>query len=253
MNIGEKTDLKKYGFTLAEVLITLGVIGVVAALTIPILMQNTNEKATVSALKKAYSTLSQAYNLAVQDYSTPDMWDLGGVNNYGTSAGAIEIISKLSPYLNMTKNCGTASSCLPSKYTFLSNATVNPDSATAYSKGMISDGTLLYIYSHGSCSGGGTITNRGTTAALQNTCASMVYDINGFKAPNLIGKDAFLFYLTPYGIIPSGTPQETKYSFNNDCITKATGYGCTAWVIYNENMDYFNCSGLSWNGPTTCN
>ncbi|MBP7211391.1 type II secretion system protein, partial [bacterium] len=52
----------KKAFTLAEVLITLGIIGVVAALTIPTLMQRTQDREAISALKKFYSTLSSAYN-----------------------------------------------------------------------------------------------------------------------------------------------------------------------------------------------
>ena len=47
----------KKGFTLAEVLITLGIIGVVAALTLPSLIQNYKEKATVTAVKESYSIL----------------------------------------------------------------------------------------------------------------------------------------------------------------------------------------------------
>ena len=56
--------LKKYnlngfrGFTLAEVLITLVIIGVIASMTIPTLMNKTNKQEYVSRLKKAYSTLS---------------------------------------------------------------------------------------------------------------------------------------------------------------------------------------------------
>ncbi len=52
---------QKNAFTLAEVLITLGVIGVVAALTMPNLIGNYQKKANVTALKKAFSVLNQAY------------------------------------------------------------------------------------------------------------------------------------------------------------------------------------------------
>lgn len=51
---------KKYGFTLAEVLITLGIIGIVAAMTIPTLISNTNGAKFRSQLKKTYSSLNQA-------------------------------------------------------------------------------------------------------------------------------------------------------------------------------------------------
>lgn len=53
--------LRRNGFTLAEVLITLVIIGIIAAMTIPSLINKTNEQETVSALKKTYSSLSQAY------------------------------------------------------------------------------------------------------------------------------------------------------------------------------------------------
>jgi prepilin-type N-terminal cleavage/methylation domain-containing protein len=54
-------------FTLAEVLITLGIIGVVAAMTIPTLMAKINERQTVTRLKKAYSTLSNAMRILEHD------------------------------------------------------------------------------------------------------------------------------------------------------------------------------------------
>ena len=67
---------KRFGFTLAEVLITLGIIGVVAAMTIPTLIANTNSARFRSQFKKSISTLSQAGLMAQAqydiDYSTPD-------------------------------------------------------------------------------------------------------------------------------------------------------------------------------------
>ena len=62
--------MKKSGFTLAEVLITLGIIGVVAAMTIPTLIQNTNSVKFQSQFKKSVSTLSQAALMAQAQYDT---------------------------------------------------------------------------------------------------------------------------------------------------------------------------------------
>ena len=53
-----KLKLKNFAFTLAEVLITLAIIGVVAAMTIPTLINNYQKKQTVTQLKKAYTTLA---------------------------------------------------------------------------------------------------------------------------------------------------------------------------------------------------
>jgi len=52
--------MKKYAFTLAEIMITIGIIGVVAAITIPLLMQNSNSKKFTAQFKKSLSTLNQA-------------------------------------------------------------------------------------------------------------------------------------------------------------------------------------------------
>ena len=59
---------KRFGFTLAEVLITLGIIGVVAAMTIPNLIANTNGAKFRSQFKKTISTLSQAGLMAQAQY-----------------------------------------------------------------------------------------------------------------------------------------------------------------------------------------
>ncbi|NLF82861.1 MAG: prepilin-type N-terminal cleavage/methylation domain-containing protein, partial [Candidatus Gastranaerophilales bacterium] len=57
--------MKKKGFTLAEVLITLSIIGVVAALTIPAITASTNEARARSSIKKAVSVLNQALTLSI--------------------------------------------------------------------------------------------------------------------------------------------------------------------------------------------
>lgn len=65
--------MKKNGFTLAEVLITLAIIGVVASLTLPALMTNTAEQQAVTAYRKAINTLNEAGQMSAAvdgfDYS----------------------------------------------------------------------------------------------------------------------------------------------------------------------------------------
>jgi len=70
-------NIKKTGFTLAEVLITLGIIGVVAAMTIPTLIANTNSAKFRSQFKKTISTLNQAGLMAEAQYDI----NYGSVNN----------------------------------------------------------------------------------------------------------------------------------------------------------------------------
>lgn len=74
MNMNLSNNVQKFAFTLAEVLITLGIIGVVSAMTIPSLIQSYKEKQTVVTLKKFYSTMSQAFNLAKSQGVEPEDW-----------------------------------------------------------------------------------------------------------------------------------------------------------------------------------
>lgn len=68
---------KKRAFTLAEVLITLGIIGVVAAMTIPTLITNVKGARIRTQFKKSISTLNQAAKMNLAQYD----WDFGAINN----------------------------------------------------------------------------------------------------------------------------------------------------------------------------
>ena len=62
-------------FTLAEVLITLGIIGIVAAMTLPALVGKYQKKVTVERLKKVYTVLSQAVLMSVKDHEAIEYWN----------------------------------------------------------------------------------------------------------------------------------------------------------------------------------
>lgn len=242
-------------FTLAEVLITLGIIGVVAAMTIPSLIQGQQEKAIVAALKKTFSTLSNAYTLAVQENGTPDAW---GFNTSNGLAGRAPTLDKLKPYLSVIKDCTDGSAgCWTTGvgYRYLKpTGNDSPyDSNTNYPKLKLADGTLLFgLVDSVDCT-----TQRGNSLALQNVCAHIFVDVNGYNKPNQWGKDTFEFYITKYGIVPLGSSLETisTTTFTDDCkdASTAVGEGCAAWVIYNENLDYLHCTGLDWATKTKCN
>lgn len=238
-------------FTLSEILLVLGIISVIGVMTIPPLIQNSQEKMTVAALKKVFSTLSSAYTLAVQENGTPENWGLV-VGSH--PEGDAPIINMLKPYLNVSKDCSDGSTgCFPPgiMYKYLRSSDIILIDTYSVPKLKLSDGTLLFGFTQSTnCTG-----IEGTSLALQNICGRYFVDINGYKNPNQYGKDVFRFYLTKYGVIPYGSAQENgSSSFVNDCKNKDTtnGFGCAAWVIYNENMDYLHCSNLSWDGPTKC-
>ena len=73
-----KQVFNKKAFTLAEVLITLGIIGVVAAMTLPALIQKQHRKETSVKLKKFYSQMYQAILLAQNQYGEIEYWSRSG-------------------------------------------------------------------------------------------------------------------------------------------------------------------------------
>ena len=95
------TKHKNQGFTLAEVLITLGIIGVVAALIIPMFIQNYKNQATASKLKQTYAILKQAEQRAVPEFGDIANWTIESGDAYGN-----DFIKKYyAPYLK-TVPCG---------------------------------------------------------------------------------------------------------------------------------------------------
>ena len=67
--------MNKKAFTLAEVLITLSIIGVVAAMTVPNLMSNFEKQKTIVGLKKAYSEFIQVVDRARSQHGDCNTWD----------------------------------------------------------------------------------------------------------------------------------------------------------------------------------
>lgn len=239
---------KSKAFTLAEVLITLAIIGVVAAITITAITKNNNEKETVTKVKKAYTTLSQAFKLADVYSGEVSTW---GWDYAGSPTGANNALNAMAKYLNIEKKCGTdtGAGCFPKnlmyKYLHGANWTI-VDNAAAYAKARLSDGSSISVFSDGpDC----TFT-RGTSPKLtQSVCGWIVYDINGDKSPNSIGRDTFFFIVARTGIIPTGTPEDNTFGLTSLCTKTGTphynGSGCTAWVISKENLDYLK-SNVSW-------
>src|SRR5574344_697202 len=183
--------MKKNAFTLAEVLITLGIIGVVAALTLPSLIENYKERQYIIQLKKAYSTIAQAYEKATWENETPDTWGLTGQDTKDPDI----ILGVMSQYIKQLKICNASQGCWPQVHYLQQNGVpgANINMATTYGKAIINDGMLMYIFSRNmqACNG-----NRGKIQEYNTVCATVTIDVNGYKLPNTFGKDTFSFIMS---------------------------------------------------------
>lgn len=240
----------KFAFTLAEVLITLGIIGVVSSMTLPAVVQKEQEKVTVARVKKAYSILSQAYLMTSQKYGTPDEW---GATTMNEASSHIFVANKFIPFMKVTKNCIGMSSVETQKYCTKTMYDIN-----SYASVKIADGiTIIFRTWNGNCSTNHSDSNK----YLQNVCGWIAVDTNATGKPDIWGRDIFSFYLTKYGIYPQGTEHDSlsmqKYCTSSRVFSQfygdfANGQACSAWVLHNENMDYLHCSDISWQGKKYC-
>ena len=240
-------------FTLAEVLIALGIIGIVASLTLPAIIQKQNEKATVTALKKFYSSISQAFTFANLEYGTPDNWYAIDMTQAERS---MIVADNLTKFMKISKNCHNNSGC------FYDGTFKSLDGRNFHFNGkeharfVTSDGMSILI------NGFTTTEMQGKEDSFGHVYADIIVDVNGYKKPNTLGKDTFSFIMLRDKIIPSGLPEhiitsseESVSTFPDDCNTRKCSdicESCTAWVIYNENLDYLHCDDLSWQGKKTC-
>lgn len=239
-----------YGFTLAEVLITFSIIGVVAAMTLPTLVQNYQKQAAITAVQKAYTTLNQALKRSIVDNESPSSWvEQGAQINYDTTLKYFNKYWK--PYYNIAKICSGETVFNPDNYKTCGYETPNTKRPSGWSNEIFlnknkmilfvtSDGMIFSVYPfHTVC-----IKNEETSTpdspqydcSTQATGTQLVHiDINGSKKPNTLGKDTFIFTLNPKKeVFMPECYDKTDEEIDKDCSKNSiddSGSCCAAKLI----------------------
>lgn len=216
---------KKSGFTLSEVLITLGIIGVVAAITLPNIITNLQKKVTVTRLKHAYSVLHQA----VEQSETVN----GEITNWDFEDKWFE--KYMMPHIKgIKKQKFSKNGTLGITYKELSG---KPETGLALMRGLY-ENTNIY-----------TLAN-GTQIITQDKSSGAVVDINGYAKPNQFGRDLFYFYISKkYKVYPSGLHSTSECTFPNEPNTDRNilknNTGCTFYRYgCNKNGRGIYCGAL---------
>lgn len=214
----------KKGFTLAEVLITLGIIGIVAAMTIPTLLQKNYERQTVVKLRQTQSILTQAIRMTEEEY--------GDIENWGIKTKDVNSIKKaadnLKHFLKIAIDCGTndvKGHCVPTNgyRTFaggIDSVSKGYRTSPYYYKMSLLNGTSIWF-----------------VAPDPKTYGAILWfyvDTNGKSLPNTIGKDLFLFSYYNKSLYPEGGPNSP---YARECSMNRS-WGCAYYVLHNNNMNY---------------
>ncbi len=210
------------GFTLAEILITLGIIGVVARVTLPALMTNVSAKEVGTTLAKSINTLEVGNKTLLADTNARNLSSLVSEGVFNTD----NYLTLLSNYLNGTLRTGA---------TAVLNGTSTSNLTTFTTK----DGILFT-----------SITSKINLQKPNNTISSPKYsgegtfllvDINGNGSPNKLGADQFVLYIDSKGsVIPYGGDEYAQYTLNSTAIWNS---GCNSTSTDTSASNRASCTG----------
>ena len=184
---------RKAAFTLAEVLITLGIIGVVAALTLPALLANQRKIEYASRLKKFNSTMSQAILMAQKDYGEPTNWDSPGEYLVKDENGAPALDDDGKEQYDDVKGSQNSYNMVM-KYIapYIKYLKIEEYNPTEKRTGIyFSDGSIAWVKT--------------------GACYDFKFDVNGNNRPNMEGYDRYLFSLCAWDNWENSGEKYTKF------------------------------------------
>ena len=258
-----RLSVKKYAFTMAEILLSLTIIGVVAAITLPSLTGNINERTWNTQRKALYARMSQAIALmpALNGYGTlSEETDSAGSTSIVDTAAETFVTNGLAKVMKINNICDNEhlEDCgVVSKITTLAGSQIDfPDTMGNLNSLMVGthststetisiidtkaaafetqNGESIAVYYNPNCVGDlQNLTWGGSTGYFGQTrvCANFIYDLNGNKGPNTVGKDiGFMTLMYPSdpkisAPIPAQSALSGTYAMSGD--NNAT-QACTA-------------------------
>ncbi len=243
-------SLKYPSFTLSEVLITLVVIGIIAAITVPVLINNYRKQQYVTQLKKNYSIVSDAFRLAmvkdgVTDFTDTELYSVIGTysskgdNDYNKfKSGINQYFNTVEVYApgDIADEFDDSLICGGKKnYQYLKTSHCNNNLAPVsggYPAVVLADGSIIYPI----ISMLQTFTKYSDYTKVDK-CGYVEIDVNGVKGPNVYGRDVFTFVITTSGVIfPRGmflndTWRQGITSCRPERYDYIDGQSCTARIM----------------------
>ncbi|GBF23284.1 general secretion pathway protein G [Candidatus Gastranaerophilus sp. (ex Termes propinquus)] len=242
--------MRKLGFTLAEVLITLAVVGIVAASTIPAVVTKLTRQEFVTKLQKAHNTLVNTVKAAEKEHGPIEYWS--------RSLSHADYFNRyLKPHLDIMADCGTTATpdaCFP-RHTAAGGSAASTDYKN------LNGAALTLNWAGAQIDQGYKFTTPdGISYSHWNNTAtdSYVYvDVNGKKGPNQLGRDLFLFQIwrdtdadatargranAPWrGVKPMGwdqTESDRAAGCSASNTSATSGVHCTLKVLTEGGMNY---------------
>ena len=233
--------INKKGFTLAEVLITIGILGVIAAVTLPALNTNLSKSQLEVQTRKFYTQFSKALDLYKVDNETDTITEILEKSSQSSSNSDKDKNSQTTPaqdfikqYFKVAKRCSTKTECYAEYYPSLEGSAY-ADVSDWFNKDytyQLEDGSVF------------------TLTLSSSTRGTLTFDVNGKKGPNKIGYDLWQTHIHDDGTVDymptatkeSKTPEEIKQLIETKfqaCLKGTELRGCFAHFKQNDfKFDY---------------
>ncbi len=240
--------MKKNGFTLAEVLITLGIIGVVAALTLPNLNFGVQASRVGPSLRKFINTMENANELILEENSSATLRSVlsvnGGANNNNLPDQTTAYLNQIASVVRGTQNSNS------NQLSIYDNSDLKIKNYGGDTNGTYR-GYYIFNFDSGESMGISlrlpANNNRGTArGAHRGIFADVLFDINGFNTrPNQLGIDLFLFRMDNNGsMIPAGGQTEVSAGYLQQTLNNPGN----TWQANNNS----GCNAVSVGTGETC-
>lgn len=235
-----------WGFSLAELLIALAIVGIIAAVTIPGVVTNYNQKAMLTQLQKNYVELQETLlMLKTENYHKGLEGSI--LNNKGSKSVEETAGKFLKDYYKITQDCNTDTQpCFAKQYADISTVTYKDFSCDGYSVNVAS-GAAICIIPASIFSAISIDPSTLQPSKVETKNPVVVYlDVNGAKGPNIGGRDMFTFNIyNDYSIDEvdvnksdsesSTSPEDERNNlYNSNCLTSNVGKGCFGKIL-NDN------------------
>lgn len=227
--------MKKNGFTLAEILITLGLIGIIAALTMPTLLISTQNDVHAKTLSSIVHDLENAFTtmMSKEGYDTlreTDFYKKGMDANDESTASDL-----LGQYITLDRASSSPGALYDGSTTVKKLSGSGTDNLFDYITFRTKQGAILN-FGKGSNTNIKEIDAISSGLSMTNSPLEVIIDVNGPKKPNIIGRDVFGFAVGNDGLLyPRGSADYKKiYGTSYTCSASGDGWGCAADLLKNN-------------------
>lgn len=241
MKINYILNKKVYAFTLAEVLLVVGIIGITAALALPNLSKSVDEEKYVMLAKATYSELDSGVSRMLANKSLDEIYTDAGASTDAQKSKAV--VDELSKYVKMGMNCGNSlTQCYNSSKIY-----------TEYNGNKISGKT--WISTVGSSAAAFTLPS-GAVVMVHPSAASMRFDfdVDGVKGSCKKNIDIFNSAINDdnYDTLTADLYYFEQGQKRNGNQNINMTYDGLEWVLSKGNMDYLHCNDLNWATKHQC-